>query len=71
MYNFTKFPCFYPTETMPAAAVITKFELEKSAFSRPFRISSARGAAFTSKEFTEFSSKNIYSPFDDKWLIKR
>lgn len=57
---FTKFVWLYATKTTNATEAINRFKKQSFIFGNPRRIISDHGAAFTSKEFTDFcATENI------------
>lgn len=56
--GFTKFIKLYPTRSTSSKEVISHLYNYFQAYSRPVRIISDRGTAFTSTEFKEFAGKN-------------
>jgi len=54
---FTKFVWLYATKTTNTVEVIDKLKKQSVIFGNPRRIISARGTAFTSRDFSEYCAK--------------
>ncbi|KAK7865588.1 hypothetical protein R5R35_010119 [Gryllus longicercus] len=55
--SFSKFTWIFPIKTTNASEVLSKMDIMQASFGNPYRIISARGAAFTSTTFQEYCAK--------------